>query len=316
MVLLGLKKYPVDLTAIVTMFDSGGSSGKLRDEFGILPIGDIRQCLISLADENVLTKLFYYRFGKGSLEGHNLGNLLLMAAQKMTGSLDGAIARISKVFNIKRNRVVPITLEKAIIKVVLNNNEEISEEENIINCQYLSKVGIKKLFLEPEVKTNPKAIFAIKNADLIIIGPGKFYTSLISNFLVKGIVKATYQSPAKKVFICNLMTQTGNTDDFSVRDFVAILEKYLGKDVIDYVIFNTGKLPLGLEKKVKEAFPGAEFINYDKDLLKEKKFIGADVLSRSIRKPNPADMLVKAENKRTMVLHDPHKLARIILSLC
>ncbi|TET84457.1 MAG: YvcK family protein [Candidatus Nealsonbacteria bacterium] len=326
-VLSGFKKYPLDLTAIITMFDSGGSSGKLRKELGILPLGDIRQCLVALSNETNLTNLFHYRFGKGTLKGHNFGNLLIAAAIEATGGLNKAIDKISKILNIK-DKVVPVTLDRADIIAILKNNKKIKEEEEIINCPYLSKVGVKKLFLEPKVKVNPKAISAIKNADLIIITPGKFYTSIIPNFLVKGISAAIRKSRAKKVFVCNLMTQIGNTDGFSVVDFLTILEKYLGKDIIDYVIFNTGKLSANQIKEVRKIFPKADFIKYDKSLLKRTpilpppsrkrapKFIGADVIDRQIRKLNPADILVKGANKRTMILHEPNKLAKVIINLC
>ena len=314
-VLSGFKKYPLDLTAIVTVFDSGGSSGKLRKELGILPLGDVRQCLVALSNETNLTDLFHYRFGKGTLKGHNFGNLLIAAATESTGGLDKAIDKISKILNIK-GKVVPVTLDRADIIAILKNNKKIKEEEKIINCPYLSKVGVKKLFLEPEVKANPKAISAIQNADLIIIAPGKFYTSIIPLFLVKGISEAARKSPAKKVFVCNLMTQVGNTDGFSVIDFLTILEKYLGKDIIDYFIFNTGKLSVNQVKEAREVFPKADFIKYDKSLLTRKNFIGADVIDRQIRKINPADTLVKGANQRTMVLHDSQKLAKILLDLC
>ena len=314
-VLSGLKKYPLDLTAIVTMFDSGGSSGKLRKELGILPLGDVRQCLLVLSNEDNLTKLFHYRFGKGTLKGHNFGNLLIAAAIGATGGLNKAIEKISEILNIK-GKVVPVNLENADIVAVLKNNKKIKEEEKIINCSYLSKVGVKKLFLTPEVKANLQAISAIEKADLIIIAPGKFYTSILPIFLVKGISEAFRKSQAKKVFICNLMTQVGNTDGFSVEDFLTILEKYLGKDVIDYVIFNTGKLSANQLKEVKRVFPKADFIKYDKSLLKMKNFIGADVIDRQIQKLNPADILVKGANKRTMILHEPNKLAKTILNIC
>lgn len=314
-VLSGLKRYPVDLTAIVTMFDSGGSSGKLRKELGILPLGDLRQCLVALSPQSNLTNLFHYRFGKGELKGHNFGNLLIAALIGVTGSLKGAIDKITKILNIK-GKVVPVTFERADLVAVLKNNKKIKEEEKIINCPYLSKVGLKKLFLTPNVKANPQAISAIKKADLIVIAPGKFYTSILPIFLVKGISEAVCKSRAKKVFICNLMTQVGNTDGFRVEDFLTILEKYLGKNIIDYVIFNTGKLSANQIKEVKAVFPKADFIKYDESLLTKKNFIGVDVIDRNIRKLDPADILVKGANKRTMILHQPNKLAKIILKLC
>lgn len=312
--LSGLKKYPVDLTAVVTMFDNGGSSGQLRKELGILPLGDIRECLISLAREDTLANLFHYRFEQGALKGHNLGNLLIAAAEKSAGNLEQAIDKIGKTLKIK-GKIFPVTLGNADIKAILKDNKRINGEENIVNCGYLSKVGIKKLFLKPQVEANPRAISAIKRSDLIIIGPGKFYTSLIPNLLVKGIVDAIRCSRAKKVFICNLMTQVGNTDYFTVEDFVTILERYLGKGVIDYVIFNTGKLSPVLNKEVKKVFPKADFIKYDKSLLRNKNFIGVNVLNYRIHRLNPADILVKGANQRTMVLHDSNKVAKAILEL-
>jgi uncharacterized cofD-like protein len=314
-VLSGLKRYPLDLTAITTMFDSGGSSGKLKKELGILPLGDIRQCLVALSNEQNLTPFFHYRFGKSTLKGHNFGNLLIAAVIGVTGSLKGAIDKISKILKIK-GKVVPVTLDKADIIATLKNNKKIKKEEKIINCPYLSKVGVKKLSLEPEAKANPKAISAIENTDLIIIAPGKFYTSILSIFLVKGISVAVRKSRAKKVFVCNLMTQVGNTDGFSVVDFLTILEKYLGKEAIDYVIFNTGKLSANQLKEVREVFPKADFISYDKNLFKRKNFIGADIIDRQIQKLNSADILVKGANKRTMILHKPEKLAKVIINLC
>jgi uncharacterized cofD-like protein len=314
-VLSGFKKYPVDLTAIVTMFDSAGSSGKLRKELDILPLGDLRQCLIALSKEKQLTPFFHYRFGKGWLKGHNFGNLLMAALIGATGSFKGAIDKITKILNIK-GKIIPVTLGKADIVAVLKNNKKIKEEENIINCPSVSKVGIKKLFLAPKVKANPKAVSAIKMADLIIIAPGKFYTSILPIFLVKGVSGAVRKSLAKKIFICNLMTQVGNTDSFRVEDFLTILEKYLGKDVIDWVLFNTGKLSTRQVKTVKKVFPRADFIKYDKSLLARKNFVGADIVDRQTRKLDPADILVKGANRRTMILHHPEKLAKIILNLC
>ena len=314
-VLSGLKKYPLDLTAIVTMFDSGGSSGKLRKELGILSLGDVRQCLVALSNENNLTDLFHYRFEKGTLKGHNFGNLLIAAAIGATGNLNKAIEKIAKILNIK-GKVVPVTLEMADIIAVLKNNKKIKEEEKIINYPYLSRISVKKLFLEPKVKANPKAISAIKNANLIVIAPGKFYTSIIPIFLIKGISEAVRKSLAKKVFVCNLMTQVGNTDGFTVIDFLTILEKYLGKDVIDYIIFNTGKLSAKQVKEVGKVFPKADFVKYDKSLLKMKNFIGANVTDRQIQRLDPADIFVKGANKRTMILHDSKKLAKILLNLC
>ncbi len=315
MVLSGLKKYPVNLSAIVTMFDGGaGSTGKLREELGVLPPGDIRQCLAALSEEGIDPELFNYRFEKGTFRGHSLGNLLLAAAEKLTGSFEKGTEKLRKMFG-SSGSVIPVTLKNCNLKAVLNNSKRLENEDEIVNCKQLSKTGIKKIYLQPKAKAASKAISALKHADLIIIGPGKFYTSLIPNLLVEGIASAIRRSKAKKVFICNLMTQQGNTDNLNVEEFVRLLEEYLGKNVIDSVIFNTGAMSPALVRKVKKAFPGSDLVKYDKDLLKNgeaRKFIGADILCRTIKKENGSDPFVKGANKRTMVLHDADKLARVI----
>lgn len=210
---------------------------------------------------------------------------------------------------------MPVALENATIKVLLKNGKKISGEERIINSVF-SKVGVKNIFLEPKVGANPEAISAIKKADLIVITPGRFYTSVLPNFLVQGVAEALKKSLAKKVFICNLMTQSGNTDRFKVENFIEEFENHVGKGIIDYVIFNTGKLSLTKLEEIKKIFPKTNFIKYGKELLKNNNYIGANVLSRNIRKLNPADILVKGMNQRTIVFHNPDKLAKIILGLC
>jgi len=310
-VLSGLREYPYELTAIVTMFDNGGSSGKLRKELGILPLGDVRACLSVLAQEKTIIPFFYSRFQKGKLKGHNLGNLIIAAAEQLTGSLENGIKRIGTILKVK-GKVLPVATESAHIKVILKNGKKIIGEEEIINCQDVSKVGIKKISLEPSVKANPSAIRAIKGADLIILAPGKFYTSIIPNLLVKGVSEAIKKSSAPKIMITNLMTQAGNTDNLKVEDFVKVIEEYLEKENINKVIFNTSKLSPFLMKEVRKSFPRANIVGYDKHLLKEERFVGEDLINRKIHKPNPNDILVRGQNKRTMVLHDSRKLAKII----
>jgi len=314
MVLSGLLDFPCDLSAVVTMFDDGGSSGRLAREFNILPPGDVRQCLVATAQNKKLAKIFTYRFASGPKKGHNWGNLLIIEALKnKKGDWNKAVEELRKKLNAKA-KIWPVTLEKAKIKAILKNKEEIIGEENIINSRDVSRVGVKKLSLFPGVKANPKAILAIKEAGLIIIGPGKFYTSLIPNFLVKGIPEAIKRSKAKKVFICNLMTQEKNTDKLRVEDYVNILENYL-RSSLDFIIFNTTGLSGQSMEKVRKIFPKSEFVGYDKKTLEKRNFIGADLLDGRIRELNPADILVKGANQRTIVFHDAKKLAKILLKL-
>ncbi|MDD5144515.1 MAG: YvcK family protein [Candidatus Pacebacteria bacterium] len=315
MILSGLKKYPVNLSAIVTMFDGGaGSTGKLRDELGILPPGDIRQCLAALSVEPGFAEFFNYRFNKGVLRGHSLGNLFIAAAEKFTGSFGAGIKKLRKILKFS-GVVIPVTLNNSNLKAILKNGKMLGNEDAIVNCKDLSRAGIKRLFLDPQAKINPEADLAIRKADLIVIGPGKFYTSLIPNLLVKGVKEAIKSSKAKKVFVCNLMTQSGNTDNLKVKDFVGILEEYLG-DSIDYAIFNTGKLTSSLKARVEKVFPGAKLVGYDRAELPKSKFIGENILDKKIRKMNPSDVFIKGANQRTMVLHDSNKLAKILLKLC
>jgi uncharacterized cofD-like protein len=316
MILSGLADSPCELNAIVTMFDDGGSSGRIAKEFRTLPPGDIRQCLIATSRDKDAVSDFRYRFEEGFLKGHNFGNLLILkSVSQAGGDWNKAIEKLRRKLNVKV-KIYPVTLERARIKAVLNNNKEIIGEENIINSRNISRIGFKRLYLKPRARANPRAISAIRRADLITIGPGKFYTSVISNLLVKGIPEAIRHSKGKKVFICNLMTQEGNTDNFKVKDFVEITEKYLGKDLIDYVMFNTGKLKSELMKKVKKIFPKINLVKYDKNLLKEKGFIGKNFLDMRIRRLDPADVLVKGTNQRTIAFHDSKKLAKTILNLC
>lgn len=320
--LSGLKeKEGVDLSAIVTVFDSGGSSGILRKEMKSLALGDIRQCLITASTLDIaITKAFEKRFNKiKNFKGHSIGNLLLaVLADEENKGLKKAIDTLREILRIEEHvKVMPVSLERSDLKAdVLHGNKKviIKGEENIINRPYGTK--ILKIDLYPKVRANPDAVAAIKKADLIVFAPGKFYTSIISNLLVEGILNAVRNSKAKKVFVCNLMTQPGNTDNLKVEDFLSDLECYLGKGVIDYVVFNTGKLSKNQLEEVRKVFPKANFVEYDSSTLKKDNFIPADIINRNLRGLDGADVLVKGANKRTMVLHDPAKLAKIILQLC
>jgi len=304
-VLSGLKKYPHNLTAIVSMADDGGSTGKLRDELGVLPPGDIRQCLVALSEADLLLRdLFNYRFDGGDLEGHNFGNLFISAFEKITGSFDKAIEEISNVLKI-RGRVLPVTLDKVRLRAKLENGTELKGENEINNSWLLSKFGIRKLFLKPEAEAHPKTIRAILEADVIILGPGNLYCSILPNFLVKGIPEAIKKSKAVKIYNCNLMTKHGHTDGFSVKSFSGVIENYLGENILNYIIFNNQK-PSDLLLK-RYSSEGGVVIN-NKDL--DKRFIGANLIGSELYHQNSADKL-----KRTLIRHDQDKLAKTIISL-
>lgn len=303
-----------DLSAVVAMFDNGCSTGQLRREFNLPPMGDLRQCLISLAKGKEIVSLMRYRFEKGFLKGHSLGNILLTAAAMQEKGIEKGLEKLEDILETGR-KIFPVTTANSNLAVVLKNGRTIKGEEEIVNCPEISKAGIKKIFLFPKAKANSKALAEIKKADFIIIGPGKFYTSLIPNFLVEGMAEAVERSKAKKILICNLMTQPGNTDDFTVEKFLSETEKYSGKNSIDHVIFNTKKLPLKALSQVSKIFPGSKFVGYGPEILKEKKFVGADLLDEKLQKLNPSDVLAKGANKRTMVIHDQKKMAKKLESI-
>ena len=306
-ILSGLKKYPHNLTAIVSMADDGGSTGRLRDELGVLPPGDIRQCLVALSEADlILRELFNYRFDGGSFDGHSFGNIFISAFEKITGDLNKALEQVSNVLKIK-GRVVPITLDKTQLGIKLKNNAEIIGQHEIEMSRLLLRFGIKKLFLKLKPKANPEAIKTILEADVIIVGPGNLYCSIIPNFLVKGIPEAIQKSKALKIYNCNLVTKYGHTDGFGVNNFVEAVEEYLGKEIFDYIVFNTKRPSAQLLKRYSSE---GGWVEPDKKILQDKRFIGADLVSSIGYRQDPADKL-----KRTLIRHDPDKLAKAIISL-
>lgn len=306
-VLSGLKRYPVDLTAIVTMADDGGSTGRLRDEFGVLPPGDLRQCLVALAEEDtVMRKLFNHRYDRGELKGHNFGNIFISTLEQVTGNLDKALDVAGQILNI-RGRVIPVTLSKVQLVAELNNGKVLEGESALSDYQLVSRFGIKKIFLTPKAIANPKAIAAIKEADLVVVGPGNLYASLIPNFLVSGIGRALIGAKAKKVYIANLMNKNGHTDDFFVSDYVHILEAAIGKKgAFDAVVYNTKKpAPTLIRKYADEGEPvicGEECLRGDFELL------GVNLLADELAKTAKTDLI-----RRTLIRHDPDKLAKTLI---
>ncbi|OGZ05805.1 MAG: hypothetical protein A2845_03305 [Candidatus Lloydbacteria bacterium RIFCSPHIGHO2_01_FULL_49_22] len=308
-VLSGLKHFPVDLTAIVTMADDGGSTGVLRDEFGVLPPGDLRQCLVALSDADlVIRKLFNHRYDRGGLKGHNFGNIFISTLEQVTGSLDKALDLAGEILHI-RGRVVPVTLTKVELIAELNNGKIIHGESALSDYQLVSRFGIQKIYLKPKATANPKALLAIKEADLIIVGPGNLYASLIPNFLVSGVGAAFAQSKAKKVYVANLMNKNGHTDDFFVSDYVRALGGAIGKkNVFDAVIYNTKKPASALLRKYADE---GESVSCGDECKKgEFELIGANLLADTLAKTAKKDLIY-----RTLIRHDPDKLANIIMKL-
>jgi len=298
--LRGLKKYPVRLTAVVSMADDGGSTGALRDQYGVLPPGDIRRALVALSESSRgLRELFAFRFSKGDFHNHTFGNLFLAALEKITGSFSEAIDEASRILNV-RGEVVPVTLDNVRLSARLADGHIIRGEHNIdVPKKGFSGAPIKEVWLSPKAKINPKAAKALRSADIIIIGPGDMYTSIIPNLLVSGVSQAIRRSKAKKVYVGSLMTKFGETHSFSAPDFISEIERYVGEGTLDVAVFNKKRpSPTALRRYA----------------AKRSKFVDPSALSRSSKKPRVllADLL-KEEN--FLVRHDEKKLARLLVSL-
>jgi uncharacterized cofD-like protein len=239
--LSGLKNHLVDLTAIVSMADDGGSTGRLRDEFGQLPPGDVRRCLIGLSSHSsvVLRRLFEYRFDRGNgLEGHCFGNLFLTALTEITGRSDLAIAEAARLLGT-RGDVLPVTLSDSRLCAELEDGTHIRGETHIDIRGGGPTSRIKRVYLDPPSIANPAAMAALQEADAIVIGPGDLYTSVLPNLLVTGIAPAIRQAAATRIYVCNVMTKHGETDGFRASDFVAEVQHYLGGlRALDHVLLN------------------------------------------------------------------------------
>src|SRR2546428_8399099 len=233
--LRGLKTYTSNLSAIVTVADDGGSSGRLRDEYRILPPGDFRQCLIALADaEPLMKQLFDHRFKEGSLDGHSFGNLFIMAMADVTGNFEHALRESGKVLAVK-GTIIPSTLPD--VTLVASINGQSVEGESKIPQQ---NEPISHVFLKPDgAQVNPEAAQAILNAELVVIGPGSLYTSILPNLLGVGMVQASHASPALKVLVCNLASQKGETDGYGVDDYLPVIPGHVGSNTVDFVLVNS-----------------------------------------------------------------------------
>ncbi|MBC7330357.1 YvcK family protein [bacterium] len=295
-ILRGLKEFTSNITAIVTVTDEGGSSGRLRKDYNIPPPGDIRNCLVALAEcEPYMQNLFQFRFDKGEgLKGHSLGNLLITAMTRITGDFEKGIEQISDILAV-RGRVLPSTKERITLKAEMEDGQIVVGETNIVS--YGKR--IKRLFIEPLASLLPEAEEAIRSADLIVIGPGSLYTSLLSNLLIEGMVEALESSRAKKVYICNLMTEKGETDGFKASDHIKAIREMIGKIPFQYVIVNTTRPRPEILEKYKEE--GADFVEPDIDELRRMRV-------RVIAQPLMRQLLP--------LRHDTRRLAQLLISLC
>jgi uncharacterized cofD-like protein len=301
-VLRGLKNYELDLSAIVSMADDGGSTGILRDELGVLPPGDVRQCLVALSNSSsMMRSLMNYRFENGGLEGHSFGNLLLSALEKVTGSFEKAVEEMGKILFIQ-GKVIPVTTHQVRLKMLLNNRRLLEGEKEIYLSQEIDQ-GYKSIYLEPFPKANPHAIDEIMNSDMIVIGPGGLHTSLIPNLLVEGVSEALRNSQAKKAFVVNLMNRKGQTTGFKVSDYLKEINRYIGEDIFDFILVNSQKPSQELIEVYAEE---GELVEND---LIEDKVIYTPLLGESKETPKK-DLL-----KRSLIRHDSKKLAQELMKI-
>lgn len=292
--LKGLKRFPFNITAVVSVSDDGRSSGKIRQELNLPAVGDIRSVLISLAEtEDIVEKMINYRFkSNGDLDGHSLGNLLIAGLTDIYGNLSNAVLQISKILNLK-GEVLPLTDDNVVLMGKMTDGSVIEGEHNITS----SDKKIEKIYYKVNPKVNKTVIKRIKDADAIILSMGSVFTSIIPHLLCKDVIKAIDSSNAKIIYICNVMTQPGETDDFSASDHINLLNSYLGKRKIDTVITNSKKV----SKKTQKIY----------ETLEQKDLVNID--SKNIKIEHINKPLIKVENDK--IRHDNMKLALEIMNI-
>ena len=301
-VLQALKKLEVNIKAIVSMMDSGGSTGRLRDQLGVLPPGDLRQCLIALSDAPILwRKLFLYRFEKGDLKGHNFGNIFLSALEKVAKNYQKVVDSASFILKTK-GEVIPVTFQKTDLIVKFSDGSILKGEGKIDDNKATNKT-IVKAFLSKKVAPNLKAIEAIEKSDFIIIGPGDLYTSLIPPLLVNEVSQKIKTAKAKIIFIVNLMTKKGQTTNFSAYDHFKIITQYLNRPP-DLVLINKGKIPENILKWYKKH--GEKVVINDINQNFRGVIIEKDLIDKRTFQKDKADIL-----ERSILRHNPKKLQKI-----
>lgn len=301
--LRGLKKYTSNITAIVTVADDGGSSGVLREDLGMLAPGDIRSCLLALANtEPTMEKLLQYRFDNGSLKDHNFGNLFIAAMVGIHGSFEKAVQETSNVLAIT-GKVYPMTLENVQLYAELENGDIVQGESRIPEEVIKSASRIKRIYMNPKL-SNPLAetITAINEADLIVLGPGSLYTSVIPNLLVNNIVDKIYNAQAPKLYISNVMTQPGETDGFGVLEHVQAVVDHSRENLLDYVIVNTEEIPKDtLNNYITDGSMPVVLNRSDRETLKE---MGITLIE---------DRLI--EVKKNYIRHDNDRLSKLLIRI-
>ncbi len=298
--LRGLKQYTSNITAVITVADDGGGSGMLRDDLGMLPPGDIRNCMLALAEtEPVLEKLMNYRFPEGRLKGQSFGNLFLAAMNGISNSFEEAVTHMSEVLAVT-GRILPVTDEDVHLVAELEDSTVICGESKIGEHHHNSPGRIRKVhFDKPDVKPLPQVLQAIEEADIIVLGPGSLYTSIIPNLLVSDVAKAIDQSKALRIYICNIMTQPGETEQYTVGDHIKAIQDHSGYAMIDCCLVNKGDISEEILEKYAQ--DGANPVMID---LSRVKRLGIRLFERDFVKMH-----------HNYVRHDPDKLASAILDI-
>jgi uncharacterized cofD-like protein len=309
--LSALKNYTGQIAAIVSMADDGGSTGVLRDELGTLPPGDVRQCLVALSDSPKVRDLFEYRFDAGTFSGHSFGNVLLTALEKITGDFSEAVETASDILRI-RGVVIPATLDNVRLKMEWEEKSLVLHGERVIDAEYFKHDPRKAhLSLTPDAAANPMAIKAIEQADVVVIAPGDLYTSLGPLLVIEGIGEALKKSKALKVYVSNLVSKHGQTDNFTVSDHASEIERFAGVPFLDAVLYNETQPSPEVAARYEEE--KGYITKVDKEVLDAQRYkaLGGDFLGK-MAVSNGADTLI---GKRSLIRHDAEAVAKQIVRM-
>lgn len=314
--LSGLKKYPVDISAIVSMADDGGSTGVLRDELGVLPPGDVRQCLVALSESSEkMRELMNYRFEGGGLKGHSFGNIFLSALEKTSGSFAKGVEEAMSLLNV-RGEVIPVTDHDVKLKLSLSDGSVLHGENEINHDARLQSVGIDQLcFVNAgKVKAYSKAIKRVERADMIVIGPGNLYCSLLPNLILPDFARAIRKSRARVVYVCNLTNKKGHTTGWTVDDYIGEIERYIGKGRIDYVIHNSRKPRAELVERYESTEGKNALVRWRPidSSRRSYRLVKADVMSGKIPVSDESDAVA---SMRAFIRHDSDRLAKAVMFL-
>jgi uncharacterized cofD-like protein len=311
MMLSALKAHTSQLAAIVSMADDGGSTGVLRDEHGTLPPGDVRQCLVALSESSKVRSLFDYRFDGGTFGGHSFGNILLTALEKVTGDFSEAVETASDILRV-RGTVIPATLDNVRLKMEWEDISVVLHGERVIDAEYFQHNPREaKLSLVPNARSNPTALSAIEQADIIVVAPGDLYTSLGPLLVIDGIGDALKHSRAVKIYVSNLVSKAGQTDNFTVSDHAAEIERFAGVEFLDYVLYSSEVPSLEVAARYKEE--GGYVTIVDKDKLANAHYVavGANLLG-AMAQPHDRD---KIPVTRSLIRHNGDAVGDMILNI-